>query len=78
MAHFSYILAWHLHIDADPDPGPDPAYHFDADADPDPAYHAIAHADQDSDPTSIRCGSGSTILILTLLSEFQYQICYGI
>ncbi len=26
----------------------------------------------DADP----CGSGSTTLILTLLSEFQYQICY--
>jgi hypothetical protein len=32
MAHFPYILVYHLQNDADPDP----AYYFDADANPDP------------------------------------------
>jgi hypothetical protein len=32
-AHNPYILAYHLQIEADPDPGPDPAYHFDVDPD---------------------------------------------
>jgi hypothetical protein len=29
------MLACHLQIDADPEPVPDPAYHFDADPHPD-------------------------------------------
>ncbi len=41
-AHFSYILARHLQIDAIRIP-----YYFDADANPDPAYHV----DADPDPT---------------------------
>jgi hypothetical protein len=34
-AHLTYILACHLEIDADPDPG----YHFDADLDPQYSVH---------------------------------------
>jgi hypothetical protein len=35
-------LACHLHIDADPDPVLDPAYHFDTDPDPpDPGYQMM-------------------------------------
>jgi hypothetical protein len=45
LSHISYILAWHLQIDAGPIP--DPAYHFDAD--PDRAYDF--DADADPDPT---------------------------
>ncbi len=32
-AHIPYSLTCHLHIDADPDSAPDPAYYFDADPD---------------------------------------------
>jgi hypothetical protein len=47
------MLASHLQIDADPDPGPmyhfdedpDLAYHFDADPYPNPAYHVDADPD---------------------------------
>jgi hypothetical protein len=42
-----YILACHLQIYTDPDPGP--AYRFNADPDPDPAYRF--EADPDPDPT---------------------------
>ncbi len=35
LAHIPHILAFHLQIDADPDPVPDPACHFNADPDPD-------------------------------------------
>jgi hypothetical protein len=54
-------LACNLQIDVNPNPHPDPAYHFDADPDPDPAYHFDAdpnldpayhfYADADADPT---------------------------
>ncbi len=61
-AHIPYILACHLQIDADPDPGSDPAYHFDADPDPDFLYadpDFLFDADpgykNDADPS----GSGS-------------------
>ncbi len=39
-AHIPYILACRLQTDADPDPVPDPVYHFDADpyADPVPDF----------------------------------------
>jgi hypothetical protein len=40
-AHIPYILACHLQIDADPDPVPDPAFHFDADPDVDPFYYLM-------------------------------------
>ncbi len=33
LAHIPYILAYHVQIDADPDPVSDPSYHFDADPD---------------------------------------------
>ncbi len=36
LAHIPYTLACHLQIDAEPDPVPDPAFHFDADPDGDP------------------------------------------
>jgi hypothetical protein len=57
-------LACHLQIDADPDPGPDPAYHFDANPDADQDFYFDADADpdpgfkNDADP----CESGSTTL----------------
>jgi hypothetical protein len=38
-ANIPYILAFHLKIDADSDPVPDPAYHFDVD--PDPVFYLM-------------------------------------
>jgi hypothetical protein len=55
-AHFPYILACHLQIDAYPDPAyhmdadSDPACHVDADADMDPTFHFDAVLDPDPDP----------------------------
>jgi hypothetical protein len=59
-AHIPYILACHLQIDANPDPVPDPDYHFDANpvADPDPNFYLmriqmrirIFYFDADADP----------------------------
>ncbi len=40
----SYILAFYLKIDADPDP----AYHFRPDPDPNPAYHIDADPDPET------------------------------
>ncbi len=39
----SYILAFHLQINADPDLVPDPAHHFDTDPDavPDPDFYLM-------------------------------------
>jgi hypothetical protein len=46
-------LACHLQIDADPEPFPDPAYHFDADPDP----YFLFNADSDPDADSQYCQS---------------------
>ncbi len=56
-AHNPYILACHLQIDKDPDPGPtfqfdadlDPANHFDADPDSDHTFKF----DADPDPQTL-------------------------
>jgi hypothetical protein len=48
-AHITYILAYHLQIDADPDP--DQADQFHADADLDPTYHFDADLNPDPNPT---------------------------
>jgi hypothetical protein len=53
-------LACHLQIDADPDPVPDPAYHFDGnpDAEPDPDFFyadADPHYQNDADQFPQHC-----------------------
>jgi hypothetical protein len=65
-----HFLAFHLQIDAHPEPDPDPVYLFDADADPDPAYHVHSDANPDPYPTfqfdEHPCGSGSIILTTSI------------
>jgi hypothetical protein len=57
LADIPYILAYHVQIDADPDPypagaDPNPVDHFDADSDPNPTFQFEADT----------CGSESTTL----------------
>ncbi len=61
-AHIPYILAWHLQIDANPDPVSDAANKFRCGS----AFFFDADADQNADPgyqnDAVPCGSGSTTL----------------
>jgi hypothetical protein len=80
-AHITCILAWHLQIDADPDPVPDAAYKFwcgsgsgilfDAYADPDadPGYQ------NDADPDPQHCLAQSSTYS-SMIQAFVWWVFY--